>query len=73
MRYLENTSPSSIRAKKAFQSSETAPSGASSVIDRAPIWNTLPRIFEVMKMAKPSSHSLNQNVQGVSMLELVSC
>lgn len=47
-----------MRAKKAFQSNDTAPSGARSVMDSAPIWKTLPSTFDVMKIANPSSHSL---------------
>ena len=47
----EEPSPSRIRAKNAFQSNETAPSGARITTGRDAIWKREPMIFEEMKMA----------------------
>lgn len=57
----ENTSPSRNLAKKAFQSRETAPRGASITTGREAIWTRDPRMLEEMKMAKPSSHNLHNH------------
>ena len=46
----ENTSPRSRRAKKAFHSSDTAPSGARMTTGSEAIWNSEPRMFEDMNM-----------------------
>jgi hypothetical protein len=54
----ENTSPSSSRAKKAFQSNETAPSGARMTTGRDAICTSEPSTLEAKKMPNPSSHSL---------------
>jgi len=44
-----NTSPSSRRAKKAFHSSDTAPSGARMTTGSEAIWNSEPKMFEDIK------------------------
>lgn len=46
----ENKSPRSRRAKKAFHSNDTAPSGARITTGSEAIWNSEPRMFEVMNM-----------------------
>jgi hypothetical protein len=54
----ENASPRRILANSAFQRSETAPSGARITTGNEAIWNTEPRMLEVMKMVNPRSHNL---------------
>ena len=62
----EKTSPRRIRAKKAFQRRETAPSGASMTTGRDAICTREPRMLEEMNMPKPRSHNLCRrgNVRG---------
>lgn len=48
--HAENTSPRRRRAKKAFHSSDTAPSGARMTTGSEAIWNNEPRMFEDMNM-----------------------
>ena len=50
----ENRSPRSRRAKKAFDSNDTAPSGARMTTGNDAIWNSDPRMFEDMNM--PTVH-----------------
>jgi len=54
----EKTSPRRRRAKNAFQSKETAPSGARMTTGSDAIWTKDPVRFERMKMANPSNHNL---------------
>ena len=56
----ENTSPRSRRAKKAFHSSDTAPSGARMTTGSEAIWNSEPRMFEDMKMPIGGGCSVEQ-------------
>ena len=49
--HIEKTSPRSIRAKNAFHSSETAPSGARITTGKEAIWKMDPKRFEEMNMA----------------------
>ena len=46
----ENTSPRSRRAKKAFHSNDTAPSGARMTTGSEAIWNSEPRMFDDMNI-----------------------
>lgn len=55
----EKTSPKMKRAKKAFQSRDTAPRGASMTTGRAAICTSDPNILEEMKIAKPNNQSLS--------------
>jgi len=48
----ENTSPSMKQAKNAFHRRETAPRGARITTGREAIWNTEPRMLEVMNMTE---------------------
>jgi len=54
----EKTSPSRSRAKKAFQSKDTAPSGARMTTGSDAICTNEPKILDEMKTANPSSHKL---------------
>lgn len=49
---LEKTSPRMRRAKKAFHSSETAPSGARMTTGSDAIWKIEPRMLEVKNIAE---------------------
>ena len=53
---MEKTSPRSILAKKAFQSSETAPRGAKMTTGSEAIWNIEPKRLEDMKIPKSSNN-----------------
>ena len=46
----ENTSPRMKQAKNAFHNKETAPRGARMTMGREAIWNTEPRMLEVINM-----------------------
>lgn len=54
----EKTSPRRKRAKKAFQSNDTAPRGARITTGREAICTNEPRTLDMKNMAKPSSHNL---------------
>jgi len=56
----ENTSPRRRRAKKAFHSSDTAPRGARMTTGSEAIWNSEPRMFEVMNMPVAEGVSAKQ-------------
>ena len=49
--HAEKTSPSRIRAKKAFHRRDTAPRGARMTTGREAIWTREPKRLEEMKMA----------------------
>lgn len=60
----ENTSPRMSRAKKAFHSSETAPSGARITTGREAIWKMEPKRFEEMNMPGESRDAGGERARG---------
>jgi hypothetical protein len=61
----ENTSPRMKHAKNAFHRRETAPNGARITTGREAIWNSEPRILEVMNMTEEtrSDNSIGVGVE----------
>jgi hypothetical protein len=56
----EKTSPRRRRAKKAFQSRDTAPSGARMTTGSDAICTNDPSMLDDIKTAKPKSHNLRE-------------
>jgi hypothetical protein len=62
---MENTSPRMKQANNPFHRRERAPRGARITTGREAIWNTEPRMLEVMKMTEKvrSDDSIGESVE----------